>query len=1187
LQGVGNTGYNPAVFATATAVDLGRKTGRKLKTVICFSTPVTRVLRAIAQLTLLFAALEVTPLYAQNLTLLSITPGSGGVSSVIELTASGFQPGVASPPMTVTLTPQVGSAFQAPATAPGTSIGRSIIFTVPAGMPLGTYTVSVSGGTYLSSNTLPFSVVVPAFSLSPASGGQGSTAVVDITGSNTVFANPTLARFGPGIQVGGAAADTLGPVQIISPTVVRATLTIAAGATLGARNVQVLSLDNITQANAFTVVAPLPLTLLSITPGSGGVNAAVVVSATGFEPGVASPQMIVTLTPSTGPSVQVPATAPGTGIGRFINFVIPLGLTPGSYAVSASGPGYQSVNSLPFTAVIPAFTLNPATGARGATLLVDILGTNTTFSSPTFARFGPGIQVGGAPVDTLGPVQVISPTLVRATLTIGAGATLGGHTVQVVSLDDITQANAFTVTGLPQIVSVIPNTGQQNETLSVEITGSNTNFNGSSTVSFGAGVLVKSVAVNGPTSLRAGITVSGGAALGSRDVTVTTNGTPAAGIGLFTVMAAQQSSIRVSPSSGQQGQSNVVVTLTGTNTNFSGASSVSFGPGITVTSIIVGSPTSLTASLNIASNATLGPRDVSVVTSGTTVIGTGLFSVTAPGQTGPLSCTSNTGVPPSLRAEGFTELTGDLLIICTGGTAGQTSAVNLQFFLNTAITSRIANGQSEALLIVDELAGPSAAVYPAIPAQGDNSVVWPNVQFTAPGPGAQRVLRITNVRANATSVGVSTSLVPGQVVAFLSASPSNSLPLSGPQQVVGYVRPGLAFDVTNCNASGSAVAQFAQCSGENSILPRDLINGTNGNVQFALRFAEGFQTAFKTQLASNQMPSTPGIVYNSESGFLRTPDLTYAVGGADSGTRLTARFTNIPAGARLFVTTRPSFGSTSGLNAVLVRAGANGEGNAGQPGLPIAIQGAATLFCPLSGDEGVAAAEIPVDNGSAVAVWEVIATNPAVLESAIFGVAVAYAPNTLNRLPGLGQASVSGNFAPFYPEGSDAGRMSGSLPIPRFLDTRQSNTAFRIDSCVTNLLLPFVTNQSGFDTGIAIANTSRDPFGNASRPQSGTCIVNYYGSSMAGPAPSAQKSSAVDAGSTMTFVLSSGGSHGIAGTPGFQGYMIVQCDFRYAHGFAFITDGPIGLARVAEGYLGLVMDASTPQRGSSSETLRH
>jgi hypothetical protein len=181
---------------------------------------------------------------------------------------------------------------------------------------------------------------------------------------------------------------------------------------------------------------------------------------------------------------------------------------------------------------------------------------------------------------------------------------------------------------------------------------------------------------------------------------------------------------------------------------------------------------------------------------------------------------------------------------------------------------------------------------------------------------------------------------------------------------------------------------------------------------------------------------------------------------------------------------------------------------------------------------------------------------------------------------------VSGNFAPFYAANSDAGRMSGSLSIPRFVDGRQSTTVFRIDSCVTNLLFPFVTNQAGFDTGIALANTSRDPFGNAVRPQSGGCSLYFYGSLADGGQVLGERSSAaVDPGSTLTFVVSSGGSHGITGMPGFQGYIIAQCNFRYAHGFAFITDGPIGAARVAEGYLGLVMDAGTPSRGSLSETL--
>ena len=214
-----------------------------------------------------------------------------------------------------------------------------------------------------------------------------------------------------------------------------------------------------------------------------------------------------------------------------------------------------------------------------------------------------------------------------------------------------------------------------------------------------------------------------------------------------------------------------------------------------------------------------------------------------------------------------------------------------------------------------------------------------------------------------------------------------------------------------------------------------------------------------------------------------------------------------PPGARLFVTTGPSIGSSAGFNAVLTHTGPNGEGSLN------AVPATATLFCPLTASSGLAAAEIPVVNGTAMAVWEVTETNSAALEAAVFGVAIAYTPDAPNRLPGLGLTSVSGNFGPFYAPGSDAGVMSASLPIPRFIDNPQRVDAFRIDSCVTNLLFPFVTNQSGFDTGIAVANTSRDPFGVTQRPQTGSCTVNYYGASVAGPAPPPQTtSSAVEPG---------------------------------------------------------------------------
>jgi hypothetical protein len=135
----------------------------------------------------------------------------------------------------------------------------------------------------------------------------------------------------------------------------------------------------------------------------------------------------------------------------------------------------------------------------------------------------------------------------------------------------------------------------------------------------------------------------------------------------------------------------------------------------------------------------------------------------------------------------------------------------------------------------------------------------------------------------------------------------------------------------------------------------------------------------------------------------------------------------------------------------------------------------------------------------------------------------------------------------------------------------------------TTLLFPFVTNQAGFDTGIAITNTSMDTVGTT--PQSGTCTISYFGNVTGGnPAPPAQTTNLpVAGGGQLTFVVSSGGGLGIMGTPGFQGYIMATCNFQYAHGFAFVTDGPIGTAKTASSYLALIVPAGP--RNPNGETL--
>jgi hypothetical protein len=217
--------------------------------------------------------------------------------------------------------------------------------------------------------------------------------------------------------------------------------------------------------------------------------------------------------------------------------------------------------------------------------------------------------------------------------------------------------------------------------------------------------------------------------------------------------------------------------------------------------------------------------------------------------------------------------------------------------------------------------------------------------------------------------------------------------------------------------------------------------------------------------------------------------------------------------------------------------------------------------------------ELPVVSGSASFTWEIFGQDPNSIDVASFAVAVAYRSS---NNPALGTATVNGSFAPI----DTTNKMSSTAVIPHFADQSTPNNSFSINTCLTTILFPFTTNQGGFDTGFAIANTSSDPFGTS--PQTGNCELDYYGATTGGgAAPSKQTTTTpVAGGQTLVFTLSSGGTNGIAATPGFQGYVIAICNFRYAHGFAFISD--VGAQKLAQGYLGLILN---PRPGYAGEAL--
>jgi RHS repeat-associated protein len=196
-----------------------------------------------------------------------------------------------------------------------------------------------------------------------------------------------------------------------------------------------------------------------------------------------------------------------------------------------------------------------------------------------------------------------------------------------------TLANGFTVTAdTPVLTQVSPNTGQQGQqNLSVAITGQFTHFvQGTTTASFGAGISVSSLTVNSATSATAILNIAASATPGMKNVTLTTGGEVATLANGFTVTAGTPVLTQVSPNTGQQGQQNLSVTITGQFTHFvQGTTTASFGAGITAASLTVTSATSATAIINIAATATTGPRNVTLTTGGEVATLANGFTVTS------------------------------------------------------------------------------------------------------------------------------------------------------------------------------------------------------------------------------------------------------------------------------------------------------------------------------------------------------------------------------------------------------------------------------------------------------------------------------------------------------------------------------------------------------------------------------
>jgi hypothetical protein len=631
-----------------------------------------------------------------------------------------------------------------------------------------------------------------------------------------------------------------------------------------------------------------------------------------------------------------------------------------------------------------------------------------------------------------------------------------------------------------------------------------------------------------------------------------------------------------------------------------------------------------------------------------------------PGATGSsggaFSCgVTNGAVTPTLRAEGYTEEVGDIVLICSGGTPLPTNngapipTANITVFLNTTVTSRLlsnSNTASEALLLIDEPGSALAGYGPTVPQilcsqsnvgagpggcveyvgtstvegtgtslvggvpvtgtvpsgtactttspcsaganvfQGittGNQVVFNGIPVMAPATaGATRVYRITNIRANANQITAG-GATPGAVTASLSINSATSIAITNSTLTVGFVQQGLSATGTLVRNSGntgsSSGASLAQCSSLSITSTSSAASGIG-----TLQFMENFATAFKVRASANNQ-NVPGQIYNAESGFfgpalptnaISATGFTEQAGLADYGTRLKATFNNVPSGISVYVTTRDVtnafvVGNATGYTAAqaveVISETAPDTGTfvtTPTTGVPLASQ---TTTLGLVSSVPLSPVAINPATGTGIAVWEIVNTNPNQIDTVDFGVYFNYTANAAANSPTPGSITVTLSYAPTPSGGAftstTGAAASSTLTIPRFSDSLDvTKTLAAVNLCTTPMLFPYVINVNGFDTGIAIANTTTDPFGTAA--QAGICNLYFYGSSAptTNPFPTPVIPTATVYANLASFVA-----------PGFSGYMIANCNFQFAHGFAFISD--VGARNLAMGYLALILPSTS------------
>lgn len=542
----------------------------------------------------------------------------------------------------------------------------------------------------------------------------------------------------------------------------------------------------------------------------------------------------------------------------------------------------------------------------------------------------------------------------------------------------------------------------------------------------------------------------------------------------------------------------------------------------------------------------------------------------APTCTGPMT-TTNLGVRP----EGLTELSGDIKVTCVSSTGGVQSELPANFSVLVQLTSGVDvvnTTTTNPTFTVGAGVGAVAVSYP--------SGVPNAISFQVTGvPTGEIEFTISGIRINANKAQIAgvTNVQATLIATTIISGGTTVLPIQNNPSLVATILPkSLNFSIIGGNNANltSAASALATCVDNNSV------NGF-------FRFTENFTNVLRTVDSS-----VAG--YNEEG-----PNAT-------NGTYLRVVLSGIPANVTVLV---PNQAIATGSNILIPHSGISSTA-ATTTGGYTAYNGAGSTNQALVGANTVAASGAVLSGGSYVesayagtygaASAEIVYRVQSVIQG-VGGVPdIATSPTSVGLLDtitipfvasytagpsvGIGAAAAKGTLAPI-----------GGTSVVRFADNGDSAQAFATTICSTTLLYPYVTTDAGFDTGIAITNTTADPSQYGTANQVGSCSLNPYGAYGSGATvPAAGASPDIAAGRTWAFSLTdSPVFDGEALGSGFNGYLIAVCNFQLAHGYAFIsTYGLSGSNAVAQGYLALVIPQAIGSRSiglgaNNAETLNN